>query len=581
MKDKIPFYKQLKTTHYDEAKADIPWNAYPRPQFVRNSFFCLNGEWDFEISGKDFPKEYNNKILVPFPPESDLSGIKRTPSKEEYLYYRRFFSLPDGFKKEKVILHFGAVDGICEVFLNQKQMKVNKCPYIPFSIDITEHLHEEKNEIEIRVKDDTSPTYPYGKQRKKRGGMWYTPISGIWQTVWLESVPQNHIKSLKITQNETQATIKVFGGCGIKKLTLTDSGEEFEFSGNEITVMPKNPKLWTPDTPYLYYFKLTTGDDEITSYFALRSIGICDTPLGVTLSLNKKPYLFSGLLDQGYFSDGIFLPPSHKGYENDILTAKKLGFNMLRKHIKIEPMIFYHLCDKLGMVVFQDAVNNGRYSFIKDTALPTIGFKKKSDVHMHRDAETREAFFECADRMIDLLYNSPSVLYYTIFNEGWGQFSADKAYSRFKAADGTRIIDSTSGWFWQSKSDVDSHHVYFRKIKADLVERPLVISEFGGYSYRIAGHCYGEKNYGYSKYDTTSDFENAITRLYEDEVIPLAKRGACAFVYTQLSDVEDETNGFITYDRHTVKVNIALMSKLNERLREEFTKATKNEDLQK
>ena len=570
--------KKLKTPFFNEGMTDIPWNIYPRPQMKRNSFFCLNGAWDFEIKrGKDFPHEYSRKINVPFPPESELSGVMATPKKNEYLYYRRYFSLPKGFKKDVIILHFGAVDGCCEIFINGKSVHINECGCLPFSLDVTNLLNDGENELKVRVKDDTSPTYPYGKQRKKRGGMWYTPISGIWQTVWLESLPKNYIKSLKITQTESYARITVTGVKGQKKLTLSENGECFEFSTNEITIAPKSPKRWTPDTPYLYYFKLTVGDDEIESYFALRSIGICDTPLGKCLSLNKKPYLFNGLLDQGYFPDGIFLPPSHKGYENDILTAKRLGFNTLRKHIKIEPLFFYHLCDKLGIIVFQDAVNNGRYSFIQDTALPTLGFKKKSDKHMHRNDANRKNFLRCADGMIQLLYNTPSVLYYTIFNEGWGQFCADSIYERFKSADETRIIDSTSGWFWQKKSDVDSHHVYFKKINLVPKNRPLVISEFGGYSHRVEEHCFGSKNYGYARYHSKQDFEKAITSLYEDELIPLARNGASAFIYTQLSDVEDETNGFVTYDRQVVKADTEILTDLCKRLTAEFNKANKNE----
>ena len=578
MKNKNQSYNKLKTPWFSEGKVDIPWNIYPRPQLKRDSFLCLNGGWDFEISSTDvLPSEYGKSITVPFPPESELSGIEATPSDKEYLYYRKHFSLPEGFKKDRVILHFGAVDGICDVYVNGALLKHNECGYIPFSIDVTESLTEDENKLEVRVKDDTSPIHPYGKQRKKGGGMWYTPISGIWQTVWLESVNDNYISSIKITQTDTFARIKITGAVGTKKLTLAESGEVFEFDGDEVTVTPKSKRLWTPDTPFLYYFTISTENDEIESYFALRSVEICDTPPGKCLFLNKKPYLFNGLLDQGYFPDGIFLPASYKGYEDDILRAKELGFNMLRKHIKIEPMIFYHLCDKLGMIVFQDAVNNGKYSFIKDTALPTVGFKKRNDKKMHADKKARECFLECADGMIDMLYSTPSVLYYTIFNEGWGQFTADEVYDRFKSKDETRIIDSTSGWFQQSKSDVDSHHVYFKKIKADLCDRPLVISEYGGYSYRIEDNCFSKKNYGYARYDSKEAFEKAITELFENEVIPLAGKGACAFVYTQLSDVEDETNGFLTYDRREVKITPAVMKGLTERLTDEFLKATEKE----
>ena len=568
----------LTAEHIAAEKTDIPWCVYPRPQLRRDSFICLNGEWDFAFSDEDAaPRRYDEKIIVPYPPESKLSGICRTAKKYEFLHYRRTFTLPEGFIKDRVYIRFGAVDRLATVSINGTVVGTHNDGYLPFYADITDYLREGENEVHVRVRDNLSPIFPYGKQRKKRGGMWYTPTSGIWQTVWLESVPEGYIRKLKITPSLTEVKIEVFGGEGQKTLTLTESGECFEFSGSSIIIHPKNPKAWSPESPYLYDFKITTENDEIYSYFALREVGICDTGVGKCLSLNGKPYLFNGLLDQGYFEDGIFTPKDPSDYEKDILTAKKLGFNMLRKHIKLEPAIFYYLCDKLGMAVFQDMVNNSKYSFIRDTVLPTFGFKKVSDKLRHPNKYSRGAFEELMCGIASTLYNYPSVVYYTIFNEGWGQFSADEMYEVLKSKDQTRVIDATSGWFWQKKSDVYSHHVYFKRLTAkNPPDRPTVISEFGGYSLRIDGHVFSKKNYGYATLKTEEELFERLSSLYLDEVLPLAKAGASAFVYTQISDVEDETNGFMTYDREVLKVDEkktkALMDKVYDAFYEEVGK---------
>jgi len=563
--------RSLKTPQYDAARCEIPWNVYPRPQLKRDSFLCLNGKWDFAMTEEDTtPSEFKEKILVPFPPESELSGIGRSPKKFQFMHYRRTFTLPEGFNKGRLLLRFGAVDRLATVSVNGNVVGSHNNGYLPFFADITKFVKESgENEITVKVKDNLNTLFPYGKQKKKRGGMWYTPTSGIWQTVWLESVPASYIENLIITPTLTDVRIRVVGGGSKKRLTLTASGETFEFEGDSIVVAPKEPKLWTPETPYLYEFKIDTDNDTVESYFALREVGICDTGATKRLTLNGKPYLFNGLLDQGYYPDGLFIPPSPEGYEADILAAKRMGFNMLRKHIKIEPAIFYHLCDKIGIAVFQDMVNNSTYSFIKDTALPTVGFKKISDKHRHKNPVSRKAFISAMHGTVNTLRSYPSVLYYTVFNEGWGQFCADAMYDEIKTLDPTRIIDATSGWFWQKRSDVDSYHVYFKKINlTPSKNRPLIISEFGGYSHRVEGHLFGDKNYGYTTYEDRAEFEDAVLNLYENEVLPLVKAGASAFVYTQLSDVEDETNGFLTDDRRVMKVDAEKMRSINARLRE-------------
>lgn len=567
MKDTI--FHTLTTPYFDAMDKDMPWNEYPRPQMKRESFLCLNGHWDFAISESEDCRDFSEKILVPFPVESLLSGIERD-GVGKYLHYRRYIKLPDDFRGGRIILHFGAVDTICDVYVNGNRVAHNEGGYLPFSADITDFISDEVNELYVRVRDDLSVLYPYGKQTKKRGGMWYTPVSGIWKTVWAECVPSEYIEKIKITPTQNSVTIKVVGGSGSKKITL-DDGKSYEFNSDEITITPDTIKLWSPEEPNLYYFTLECGEDKIQSYFALREIGIEQVNGIPRITLNGKPYLFNGLLDQGYFPDGIFLPATSKGYEDDIRLAKELGFNMLRKHIKIEPDIFYYLCDKMGMVVFQDMVNNSGYSFLLDTALPTIGFKRLNFDYRHANKKSRAIFEEHMYGTMGHLYNFPSVLYYTVFNEGWGQFLADKMYEKAKNFDPTRIIDATSGWFFKKKSDVDSRHVYFKPVKIGKTNgRPIVISEFGGYSHRVTGHLFGEDNYGYSIFEKREDFESAFHTLYRDEIKPLISEGICALVYTQISDVEDETNGLITYDRRALKIDKETTSQVMSSLYEEI-----------
>ena len=545
-------FKTLTTTYSENMDKDMPWAQYPRPSMVRDSYFCLNGRWDFSVSEGEAAGDYSEKILVPFPPESMLSGIERQIPEGSYTHYRRFFTLPDNFLGKRVILHFGAVDNICRVFLNGKEIGSHFGGYLPFSFDITDELNEGENELYVRVFDDLSGLYPYGKQKRNRGGMWYTPISGIWQTVWMEAVPESYIERLIITPTMNEVNIRVIGGRDKKRITL--EGESYEFTGESITLTPKNVRNWSPESPYLYDFSLESGEDRVESYFALREVGIKSFNGIPRFTLNGKPYLFNGLLDQGYYPDGIFLPATEDGYRDDIIRMKEYGFNTLRKHIKIEPEIFYNLCDRLGMIVFQDMVNNSKYSFFYDTALPTVGFK--SIPEKRRTPEAMAQFEAEMYGTLEHLYNFPCILYYTVFNEGWGQFKADLMYKKAKEKDPTRIIDATSGWFKRKESDVDSRHVYFRAVKLGRIgKRPVVISEFGGYAHRVEGHLFSDGNYGYSNFDSREAFENAFIKLYGEEIKPLISRGVSALIYTQVSDVEDETNGILTYDRRVAKLD--------------------------
>ncbi len=539
--------------------SSITWEKeYPRPTLKRDGYIPLLGEWDLSVL-KNGTEEHIGKIKVPFPPESVLSGICRELKKgEQYVYVREFSIKTD----KRVILHFGAVDQVAEVYINGILVTTHNGGYLPFEVDITEHL-ESANTLRVVVTDDLDRTSAYGKQCKKRGGMWYTPISGIWQTVWLEEVPKEYIKSLWITPTLDSVKIETVGGAKHKKLTLGD--KVYEFDGSYIKIDIDNPIHWIPENPYLYDFTIECGDDKVQSYFALRTVTVDKN----YICLNGKPYFFHGILDQGYYSDGIYTPASPEGYKYDILTMKRLGFNTLRKHIKIEPELFYYYCDKYGMIVFQDMVNCGGYNYLLDTVLPTVGIKK--GLTRPVNDKTKAEFRRISMDMMRLLYNHPSVCYYTIFNEGWGQHDGDKLYRKFKSFDPSRIYDTASGWFRTKESDVVSEHVYFRKINLKPSDKPLVLSEFGGYSCKIPEHSFNlSKTYGYKYFENTDDFTKALDNLYRNEIIPNIEKGLCATVLTQVSDIEDETNGLVTYDRKVIKTDVKVMQDMSKALFDKF-----------
>ncbi|MBO5312955.1 MAG: glycoside hydrolase family 2 [Clostridia bacterium] len=541
------------------------YNAYPRPQLRRDSFFSLNGEWDFSYGNGE-----KAKITVPYPPESALSGICKDMGKLPQLIYERKFTLPKEFVQDRVILHFGAVDQICTVFLNGARLGRNVGGYNHFSFDITKHLQDE-NHLRVEVKDYLSNrVLPYGKQRRKRGGMWYTPISGIWQSVWIESVPQEYIKSIRITPKRNGAKLLFTGiNDGEVKVQCPNKTRTFPIEHGICDITLDNAVKWSPINPYLYYFTAKAGKDSVKSYFAVRTLDVKEINGIPRLCLNDEPFFFHGVLDQGYFSDGIYTPASPSLYEKDILSMKALGFNTLRKHIKVEPDQFYYDCDRLGMVVFQDMVNNGSYSFIRDTALPTVISKRFPEGLMMRSKGERDSFINGMKKTVEQLYSFPCICYWTIFNEGWGQFDSDEMYEHLKELDSSRFIDSTSGWFKKKKSDVESLHIYFKRVKLPKsFDKPVVLSEFGGYSLKLTDHCANEKKtYGYKLFEEAGDLESAIVSLYEEEIIPAIDRGLCASIYTQLSDVEDETNGFLTYDREIVKVDNEPMLKIAKKLK--------------
>ncbi len=561
--------KQVLTTTQGENLTGTPWQAYPRPQMKREHWENLNGTWEFAVSGEEaLPSHYDRTILVPFAPESRLSGVGEHFPEGSYLCYRRTFGANPS-QKGRFLLHFGAVSQYAEIYVNQTLVGTHQGSYEAFQFDITDHL-QENNELVVRVTSNLDdPTMPYGKNVKSPGGMWYTPVTGLWQTVWAEWVPETYIEDMDIQVTLTAATITVAPALDGQ---ITVEGKTYPLVAGKAVVTPENPHLWTPEDPYLYPFTVTTEEDRVESYFALRTLEIREVKGLSRLCLNGKPYFFHGLLDQGYWPDGLLTPAAPECYAQDILSMKELGFNTLRKHIKVEPEQFYYDCDRLGMVVFQDMVNNGKYDFLRDTVLPTFFRQRKDDRKMHRDAKTRKAFLDGMAATVRQLKNHPSICYWTIFNEGWGQFDGTAAYKKLKALDSSRFIDSASGWFRGCQSDVESLHIYFGCwFRMKKFPKPIVLSEFGGFTYSAEGHIYNpDKTYGYGTCKTPEELDKKLRELYEKHVIPQVKNGLCAAIYTQVSDVEDEINGLVTYDRKETKAKKETMLHIAHALQKEM-----------
>ena len=547
--------QQLMTTHGENLNG-TPWMVYPRPQMKRDSYINLNGQWEFSCNYGE--PEGVKTINVPFCPESVLSGIGKHFAEGAWLCYTRKLILPEGFNRGRVLLHIGAADQNTEIFVNRKKVLRHEGGYDAFAADITDYLQEGENLLMIGCTDSLrDQAFPYGKQVMKRGGMWYTPVSGIWQTVWLESVPETYIEKLNIENRGYSVTISTVPALNGK--VMVKGLGDFPLENGAVTITPENPRLWSPEDPYLYDFAVEAGKDRVESYFAIRSLEVKKVGKYPRLCLNGKPYFFHALLDQGYWPDGILTPAAPECYADDIMAMKRQGFNTLRKHIKVEAEEFYYQCDRLGMIVFQDMVNNSDYGYIRDTVLPTLflSYQKRSDSNLHTDENHRRRFLSCMEATVNQLKNHPCICYWTIFNEGWGQFDSDNVYEKFKKLDDTRFIDATSGWFRRKKTDVDSRHVYFRKVnlRGDGM-KPLVVSEFGGKTWKVEGHVFNpDKSYGYGGCKTKEELNDALVKLYMEEILPCVKNGLCAAVYTQVSDVEDEINGLVTYDRKVEKLD--------------------------
>ncbi len=547
-----------------------PLPEYPRPQFVRDSYLSLNGTWKYVIknnSGR--PMRYLADITVPFSPETEISGVCRALKPTEYLFYLKKFTLPDGFNKGRV---FGAVDQLATVFLNGKEVGEHKGGYTPFKFELTDYLIEGENKLEVKVQDFTDTrSYSRGKQKTKRGGIWYTAQSGIWQSVWLESTPVEHLESVKITPDydNEQVSFEYFGTDDVEVLIY--DGDTLIADTTDKTVKIPDFKSWSPESPFLYNVVFKACGESIKSYFGMRKFSVGVDENGIKrLFLNNKPYFHNGLLDQGYYSDGYLTPPTNQAMENDVLFAKKAGFNMLRKHIKIEPLLWYHYCDVNGILVWQDMVNGGGEYGLEVSVIPFVNIKLDDTNYrnFHRvEKEGRDLYYQELNETINHLYNCPCIAMWVPFNEGWGQFDSAKAYEMVKKLDPTRVVDTTSGWHDMGASDVISKHIYFTPIKVKAGDRPYVLSEFGGFSMKIPNHTFNNKMFGYKIYKSKVSLTNAYEKLHNNVIIPQIKKGLSATVYTQVTDVEDELNGLMTYDREIVKIDIEKLKKINERVK--------------
>lgn len=553
---------------------------YPRPQMRRDSYLNLNGRWEYAITDSDeLPRRWDGTILVPFSPESALSGVGRSLQPGQTLWYRREVILPQGFipADGRLLLHFGAVDQEAAVYWNGRLLGRHMGGYNAFTLDATDALGP-RNSLVVRVHDDTDASFhSRGKQKTRRGGIWYTPQSGIWQTVWMEAVPRHYIESLRIVPLFDQSAVEVMVRCSQPlQCEATVDGRTVPFTSGEPARIPMPEfRAWSPEDPYLYDLSVTLGEDRVESYFGMRKVEVRADRGGVKrLFLNGEPYFQSGLLDQGYWPDGLYTAPSDEALIYDIQTAKAMGFNLLRKHIKVEPMRWYYHCDRLGMLVWQDMPSGGgKYRFSTIT-LPLVTGIHRRDNHYRAFARAssqgRGEYMDELEEMVGQLFNAPSVVLWVPFNEGWGQFDSTLVMERLRALDPTRPVDPASGWHDQGAGELRSLHVYFKpfRFRRDRRGRALALSEFGGYNLRVDGHCFNQKDYGYRRLPDAAALWRDFSRLYEREVLPAVPRGLCASVYTQLSDVEDELNGLMTYDRRVVKLDADEVRELNERLKE-------------
>ena len=586
-----------------------PLAEYPRPAMRRDSCEILNGPWQYAITQTaEYPAAWQGSILVPYSPEAPASGVGRTLQPGQWLHYHRLFAPPAG-EGGRVLLHFGAVDYACAVQVNGHLAGGHRGGYWPFTLDITDLLNGTgRNSLWVAVQDPTGHgTQARGKQTLKPGGMFYPAQSGIWQTVWLERVPDNYIQTLTVTPDYDARTVTVrvhtakpggavnlwamvrAGGVTIAE----DWGSDEADQDGEVTLnIPEEHFFpWSPDTPFLYDLTVGTtqgeeaGFDTVHSYFALRKWSCAPDAHGVLrFCLNDKPILLNGLLDQGYWPEGLYTPPSDAAVERELSEVKALGFNLLRKHAKIEPQRWYYHCDRLGLIVWQDIVNGGSaynlwfVTYLTNVLQPLLrrfpdGKAAYSLLSRAKPAGREEYARELADT-VQALRCHPCIACWVPFNEGWGQFDAGKAVQALQTLDGTRLVDEASGWFDQGGGDVHSLHNYFYPLRIRPQKRTVALSEYGGIAWPMPGHEPPHKTYGYGTAKDRQELTARYKKLQLKTVLPQLEKGLSALVYTQITDVEDEVNGLFTYDRAAVKPDANAVRSVNAALAAEFARVT-------
>lgn len=605
---------QLMSRWGEKLDRENVWKEYPRPGLFRYSYFNLNGEWEYCINKSEYTDRYDGKILVPFSPESDLSGVGRQVEPDQFLHYKKCFHMPDHFREGRVILHFGAVDQECEVYLNGTWLGGHKGGYLPFHFDVTQALQEE-NVLTLCVTDHTEKLpHARGKQKLvkkgKFGSLFYTPQSGIWQTVWMECVPPDYIEWVKITPlydegavrmrikavhagtSQKNGDVKNKCACAAKEESGTDCAHIMILDGDQVVAQADadpdhdvvvrllNVHSWSPEDPHLYDVKIKLGEDEVISYFGMRKISVGRDKNGILrFFLNNRPYFFNGVLDQGYWPESLMTPPSDEALAYDIKKLKEMGYNTIRKHVKIELERFYYHCDRLGMIVWQDMPNGGgEYNMVFVTYLPNLSDRFARGMKDHnykmfrrRDKEGRSQYYRDLTGMVKHLYNYTCIAAWVPFNEGWGQFDARKATIKLRRMDGSRLINEACGWFDQKGGDMHSIHNYNRRlVTKPASDRVVALTEYGGYAYPVKGHTACEKSFGYRHYSSGEELTDNYRRLWEEEIFPNVERGLSAAIYTQVSDIEEEINGVMTYDREIVKLDTKTVNDLNQRLYADF-----------
>lgn len=587
-----PVHGRLLTRWAAEITPDNAWRSYPRPQLGRPHWLNLNGLWDYAVTPQELqPEQFSGQILVPFPLEAALSGVQRALQPDEWLWYRRDFTVPEDWQGQRLLLHFGAVDWETQVFINGQLAGQHRGGYLPFYFDISPYIQAGSNEIRVRVWDPTDQHWQQrGKQVLQPKSIWYTAVSGIWQTVWLEPVPETYIAGLKLTPDIDRELLSIETSIhGISSelqvRAVARIGEQVvstleATAGQRLELQIPEPHLWSPDDPHLYALEVELLRqerlvDRVESYFGMRKFSLGRDPNGhLRLCLNDQPLFQYGPLDQGYWPDGLYTPPSEAAMRSDLEFCKQAGFNMLRKHIKVEPARYYYDCDRLGLIVWQDMINGGKaVSGFTSLLAVLFNLKRRDDWRYARagraEKESRDDYWRELQALVDHLYNFPCIGLWVPFNEGWGQFDANAVAEWLKNYDPTRPVDHASGWFDQGGGDCKSLHVYFKKLPGSKPEaqRALVLSEFGGYALKLDGHVWNpDSEFGYKKFANSQALTDAYLELLAEQLEPWIQIGLSAAVYTQTSDVEIEINGYLTYDRAVVKMDLERLAAAHHRL---------------